>query len=258
MTVSTGGTGEDSSELAWAEPAYVDGDAEPPLLEATSIGVDASWGRIYGPTDLAIRQGGLTVLVGPGGRGRVALLLTLAGRMRPTTGFLKAFGRINDARDLFAKSALADVDEVDGIAQAIRVRDIITEQVRWEAPWYRWVRQSRQEDLERICRPVFGDLTLPPLEAYVEELPELTAALLRIAVANTHRPPLLVVGGVDKLSSVRATYKLLDRLIALGDEQTVVTADINGGYGDQRLHDVVEVPNLIDDDFTDLELEALS
>ncbi len=258
MTVSTGGTEWDSSEMTWGGPAYADGDAEPPLLEATSIGVAASWGRIYGPTDLAIRQGGLTVLVGPGGRGRVALLLTLAGRMKPTTGFLKAFGRINDARDLFARSALADVDEVDGIAQAIRVRDIITEQIRWEAPWYRWVRQSRQEDLERICRPVFGDLTLPPHEGYLEEHPALTAALLRIAVANTHRPPLLVVGGVDKLSSVRATYKLLDRLIALGNEQTVVTADINGGYGDQRLHDVIEVPNLIDDDFTDLELEALS
>lgn len=255
MTVSTGGTEWGPSELTWGEAGAV--EPEPPLIEATSIGVDASWGPIYGPTDLVVRTGGLTVLVGPGGRGRVALLLTLAGRMRPTTGFLKAFGRINDARDLFSRAALADVDEVDGVAQAIRVHDIITEQVRWEAPWYRWVKQSREDDLERICRPVFGELSLPPLDAFVEELPELTAALLRIAVANTHKPPLLVVGGVDKLSSVRATYKLLDRLIALGTEQTVITADINGGYGDRRLHDVVEVPNLIDDEFAELEREAL-
>ncbi|MFD1827070.1 hypothetical protein [Mumia zhuanghuii] len=256
MTVSTGGPESGSSELAWGSPE-VD-DPQPLLLEATSIGVDASWGQIYGPIDLSIRTGGLTVLAGPGGRGRVALLLTLAGRMKPTTGFLKAFGRINDAHDLFSKAVVADIDEIDGVAQAIRVHDLITEQVRWEAPWYRWVRQSRQEDLERICRPVFGDLTLPAMDAYVEELPELTAALLRIAVANTHKPPLLVVGGVDALSSVRATYKLLDRLIVLGTEQTVITADINAGYGDRRLHDVIDVPNLIDNEFVELEREALS
>lgn len=59
------------------------------LLRAEAIGVRASWGPIYGPTDVTIREGGLTVLVGSGGRGRTALLLTLGGRMRPSSELVK-------------------------------------------------------------------------------------------------------------------------------------------------------------------------
>ncbi|MDY6807975.1 MAG: hypothetical protein SW127_03055 [Actinomycetota bacterium] len=198
------------------------------LLVAEDVEVRASWGHIFGPTSLRVAEGGVTVLVGSGGRGRTALLLTLAGRMKPSSGELWAFGRRNDAHHLFNQAAIADIDEVDGIEQAIRVHDVITEQIRWHAPWYKWVRQSTQDDLERICRPVFGDLALPSMDAFVEELPELTASLFRIAVANVRRPPLLVVGGVDRLSRIDSSRLLTERLVALGHHQTVITADVNG------------------------------
>ncbi len=42
----------------------------------------ATWGTVYGPTDVKIREGGVTVIDGVGGRGRASLMLTLAGRMR--------------------------------------------------------------------------------------------------------------------------------------------------------------------------------
>ena len=227
------------------------------LLEAKGISVDASWGHIYGPVDVTVRRGGVTLLVGQGGRGRTALLLTLAGRMKPTDGSLFAFGQRRGAQHLFANAAIAFVSEVDGIEQTIRVSDIVTEQVRWAAPWYKWVPPATQDDLERICRPTFGDFTLPHMDAMVEELPELTAALFRIAVANIRKPPLLVVGGVDNLTSTRASRHLLDRLIALGADQTVVTADVNG-VAPEGIRDVIEVPNLTDREFAVLEREAMS
>ena len=227
------------------------------LIRASGIGVDASWGHIYGPVDLTVRSGGVTVLKGAGGRGRTALLLTLAGRMKPTTGRLEAFGRPDAPHHLFDRAAIAHIDEVDGIGQTIRVHDIVTEQVRWASKWYRWVPQSTEADLERICRPVFGDYSLPPMEAMVEELPELTGALFRIAVANIRKPPLIVIGGVDKLASVAGAGRLLDRLIALGDEQTVITADVNGVPLGEGITDVIEVSNLTDDAFTVLEREAM-
>lgn len=224
-------------------------------VDAAGIGVTASGAHIYGPANIRVYEGGVTVLAGPGGRGRTALLLTLAGRMRPTTGHITAFGSTDTPQRLFANAAVAYIDEVDGIEQTIRVRDVVTEQLRWSARWYRWVRQSGPADLERICRYVFGELPTPPMNAYVEELPELTAALFRIAVANIHRPPLLVVGGVDRLTRTTNTHVLMDRLVTLGTAQTIITADVNAAAPQNGVRSVIAVDNLTDDEFTRLEEE---
>lgn len=245
------------------DPGYAAGETHPivpvhaddVLVQADGIGVNASWGRIYGPVDLRIRRGGVSVLVGAGGRGRTALLLTLAGRMKPSIGTLSAFDRSNKAQKLFNNAALGLVEEVDGIGQTIRVRDVLTEQLRWLAPWYKFVGVGDEDDLERLCRPVFGPLKMPSLDAYVEELPELASALFRIAMANMRRPPLLVVGGVDNLAQVASSTGLLDRLIDLGREQTVITADVNGVVPRPGITDVIRVGNLTDHEFVGLERE---
>lgn len=200
------------------------------------------WGPVYGPIDLDIEAGGVTVLVCPAGTARTALLLTLAGRMRPVAGELTVFGATK-AADIFAVSALAGIDEVDTVAESVTVRNLLTEQMRWDAPWYRLVRRADADDLHRICDPVFGDLPLPPLDEYVEEVSELDGLLLRIALANTGRPPLLVVGDLDQVSSDRSRDLLLQRLLALGLEQTVLTATVNGtATGEVRAQ--IEVRNM--------------
>jgi energy-coupling factor transporter ATP-binding protein EcfA2 len=186
------------------------------------------WGPVYGPIDLDIEAGGgVTVLVCPAGTGRTALLMTLAGRMRPVGGELTVFGRTK-ATDIFELSALAGIDELDTVAESVTVRDLITEQLRWDAAWYRLVRRATASDLARICGPVFGDLPLPPLTEYVEELGELDGLLLRISLANTGRPPLLVIGDLDQVTSDRNRDLLVGRLVELGREQTVITATVNG------------------------------
>lgn len=191
------------------------------------------WGPVYGPIDLDIEAGGVTVLVCPAGSGRTALLMTLAGRMAPDSGDLTVFDR-RRAKDIFDVAALAGIDELDTVAESVTVRDLITEKLRWDAPWYRLVRRADARDLHAVCAPVFGDLPLPPLTEYVEELTELDRLLLRIALANTARPPLLVVGNLDYVTSDRNRDSLIERLIALGSRQTVITATVNGVTG----HDV--------------------
>jgi ABC-type cobalamin/Fe3+-siderophores transport system ATPase subunit len=185
---------------------------------------------VYGPVDLEIDTGGVTVLVCPAGSGRTALLLTLAGRMRPVEGELSVFG-LRRTSEIFGVAALAGFGDLDPVSESVTVRDLITEQMRWDAPWYRLVRRADAGDLERVCAPVFGDLPLPPLTEYVEELTELDRLLLRIALANTSRPPLLVVGSLDSVTSDRNRDQLIERLIDLGDTQTVVTATVNGVSG---------------------------
>jgi ABC-type glutathione transport system ATPase component len=195
------------------------------------------WGPVYGPIDLDIDAGGVTALVCPAGSGRTALLMTLAGRMRPVAGELVVFG-LRRTNDIFAASALAGIDELDTVSESVTVRDLITEQLRWDAAWYRLIRRADESALAAVCGHVFGDLPLPPLTEYFEELSELDRLLLRIALANTSRPPLLVVGQLDFVTSDRNRDVLIGRLVDLGRRQTVVTATVNEISG----HDVRQLP----------------
>jgi hypothetical protein len=216
-------------------------ERNPPAVIARGITMRGPWGPVYGPIDLAIDTGGVTVLLCPAGSGRTALLMTLAGRMSPVRGELSVFG-LRRAREIFGAAALAGFDELDPVSESVTVRDLITEELRWDAPWYRLVRRADPGDLERVCAPVFGDLPLPPLSEYVEELTELDRLLLRIALANISRPPLLVVGSLDYVTSDHNRDLLIERLIDLGRTQTVVTATVNGVTG-HEVHAQLPVAN---------------
>lgn len=217
-------------------------ERNPPAVIAGGITMHGPWGPVYGPIDLAVDTGGVTVLVCPAGSGRTALLMTLAGRMSPVRGELSVFG-LRRAREIFGVAALAGFDELDPVSESVTVRDLITEELRWGAPWYRLVRRADRGDLERVCAPVFGDLPLPPLSEYVEELTELDRLLLRVALANISRPPLLVVGSLDYVTSDHNRDLLIERLIDLGRTQTVVTATVNGVTG-HEVHAQLPVANI--------------
>lgn len=201
----------------------------PPMaVQARGITRTGPWGRVYGPLDLDIPEGGLTILRCPAGPGRTALQMTLAGRMKIASGTLTVAGRTG-AKKIFAASALAAIESLDSVYASVRVVDLLTEQLRWDAPWYSFVRKADQAAYERVCRPVFGDVPLPPLGAYVESLTELDGLLLRVALANTHRPPILVVGNIDQVASESNQRTLVRRLAALGSDntQTVITCTVN-------------------------------
>lgn len=197
-----------------------------PAVTARGIRMRGPWGPVYGPIDLDVDAGGVTALIYPAGTGRTALQLTLAGRMRPVAGRVTVFGR-SDARQIFEVAALANIDQLDKIAESVTVRDLITEQLRWDAPWYRFIGKAAESDLAAICAPVFGDMALPDLNAYFDEVGELQQVLLRIALANTGTPPLLVVGDLDRITDDGNRAVVLERLNALGEQQTVITASAN-------------------------------
>jgi ABC-type multidrug transport system ATPase subunit len=203
-----------------------DEPAAPPAITARGIRVSGPWGPVYGPVDLDVPDGGLTVLICPPGTGRTALLMTLAGRMSPNDGTLTVLGATR-AREVFKLAALAGVDEIDTVPESVTVRDLLTEQLRWNAAWYRLIRRADDEDLRRVCAPVFGDLPLPHLDQFVEQLGELDAILLRIALADTTTPRLLVVGSLDSVANDQERALLLDRLVDLGARQTIVISSSN-------------------------------
>jgi energy-coupling factor transporter ATP-binding protein EcfA2 len=203
-----------------------DVEVQPPAVTAKGITMRGPWGPVYGPLDLQIPRGGVTVIVGAPGSGRTALLMSLAGRMKPMGGTLEVLGRTRTSA-IFGHAALAGVEDIDGVSESVTVRDLLTEQMRWDASWYRVVRRADAADLARVCGPVFGPLPVPELTAYVDELTELDAVLLRIALANTANPPLLVVGTLDQVDEDDSRAELVRRLVELGERQTVVTASAN-------------------------------
>jgi hypothetical protein len=85
---------------------------------------------------------------------------------------------------------------------------------------------------------------MPPLDAYVDGLPELDQLLLRIALANTKRPPLLVVANLDRVTDDRHRELLVARLVELGRAQTVITASANGVSPESGVRAQIRVENV--------------
>lgn len=221
-------------------------DAAPDAFAVVARGISQKgpWGQVYGPLDLDIPAGGLTILRAEAGAGRTALQMTLAGRMKCDAGTLDVFGRTR-AKDIFAVSTLAGISALDDVYASVRVVDLLTEKIRWDARWYRLIGKATAADLERICRPVFGDLPLPALGDYVEELSELDGLLLRVALANSTPRPLLMVGNVDQVTSDENHRILLSRLVALGRNQTVLTTTVNPVDPALGYRAMIDVPSLL-------------
>ncbi|MGF7120253.1 ABC-type cobalamin/Fe3+-siderophores transport system ATPase subunit [Rhodococcus sp. BE178] len=200
--------------------------APPPAVLAEGLTRHGALGPVFGPVDLRIPFGGLAVIQGFAGSGRTSLLLTLGGRMKPSAGRLTVLGRTRPAA-IRAVSAIAGFAGIDTISESVTVRDLITEQIRWDATWYRLIRRASRRELEQVCAPVFGDRPLPRLTDYVSDLDELDAMLLRIAVADTQVPPVLLIDDLEQVRDETERAVLVDRLAVLGARQTVIASAVN-------------------------------
>lgn len=219
--------------------------SEGSLVSARGIELHGPWGHVFGPLDLDIDEGGVTVLAAQAGAARTALLMALCARMRLTRGSLTVLGHKDKPAKVFAESAIACMNELDEVRPSVTVQDLVTEQLRWDSPWYKIVPRVTQRGVDDMCADVFGDVELPPLHAFVDDLPELQQLLLRIAVANTRRPRLLVVGRIDKIADDEERFALLERLVALGEHQSIITADVNPLPANTGVRAVVDMHGLL-------------
>ncbi len=213
----------------------------PPAVVARGLTRSGPLGPVFGPVNLRIPFGGLAVIQGFAGSGRTSLLLTLGGRMRPSSGQLSVLGRTDPAA-IRAVSAIAGFAGIDNISESVTVRDLVTEQIRWDATWYRLIRRAGQRELEQVCAPVFGDRPLPKLGEYVSELGELDNLLLRIAVADTQVPPLLLVDDLEQVREEHHRAQLVEHLAALGARQTVIASAVNPLPPNSPAHEFHSLP----------------
>ncbi|MET0789736.1 MAG: ATP-binding cassette domain-containing protein [Cellulomonas sp.] len=198
-----------------------------PAVVARGLQLHADRGAVYGPVDLDLAAGALTLVQGPQGAGRSSLLLTLAGRMVPdASSDLVVLGhrlprQRGQVQREVAVAGFAGIDELD---DSVTVGDHVRERLAWLSPWYRRSRRAGQTAVDAVLRPVFGDRPVPDAQTVVWHLDEVDALLLRIALAVAQRPGLLVVDDVDQVHDRARRRIVWDRLEALAATGVTVVA----------------------------------
>jgi ABC-2 type transport system ATP-binding protein len=160
----------------------------PPLVRAAGLGLRTRRGWVYRDVDLALPAGSVTALSGPAGSGRSMLLLTLAGRARPTDGTLTVAG---DGRRAHLRRSVA-VARITGAVELepeLRLTDHVREAGLLAGGGfdYPWARELT--GLTADSSTLVGDLAADD------------AVLFAVALALAGKPRLVVVDDVDVRAS---------------------------------------------------------
>lgn len=170
------------------------------------------------------------------GPGQTTLLLTLAGRFRPSHGTLTVLGETTP-RAIRRQCSIAAFEGIDELEDSVTVETVLAEQRRWLAPWYSSVPlQSGPAELAEV----FGEMALPSGDTYIVELSDLELFLLRITLALLSNRPILVVGDLEQVRDNSRRTIAADRLGVIAEQRTVVvgvTNPLGTEAPDHELHD---------------------
>ncbi|MHC9291694.1 hypothetical protein ACRCUN_04460 [Mycobacterium sp. LTG2003] len=210
-------------------------DVIPALISASGLGVDGEHGPLFSDVDLELTPGFHAIQM-PGGWGQTALLLTLAGRLKPTYGTVTVAGDTHP-KGIRRHCSIAAFPDIDDLEESVTVRTVLAEQRRWLAPWYARV---PAESGEAALAEVFGDVPAPSAKTYISELSDLELFLLRVTLARFSDRPILVVGDLEQVRDNTRRAIAIERLGAIAEQRTVVvgvTNPLGSDAPDHGLHD---------------------
>lgn len=201
------------------------------LLTATNLGVDGEHGPLFQGIDLEIDRG-LHAVQMPAGPDQNALLLTLAGRLKPSHGTVDAMGATTPSA-IRRKCAIAAFEDIDDLDDSVTVETVLAEQRRWLAPWYSMVPLSAgRVEMDQV----FGGLDRPQPKTRIVELSDLQLFLLRITLALLGDRPILVVGDLEQVRDNPGRADAVQRLGAIAERFTVIVGVTNPLGGAAPLH----------------------
>ncbi|GAA2269257.1 ATP-binding cassette domain-containing protein [Nonomuraea roseoviolacea subsp. roseoviolacea] len=134
---------------------------------------------VYAGVSFEAGAGTLTAVAGPAGSGRTSLLLTLAGRMKPTAGTLAVAGHVKP-RAIRKVAALALLDGVTDLDRSLTVGEHLRE--RGRGPYPKLLKQAGLDAGERTL---------------VRELDREGQVRLGVALALIDDPKVIVADNVD-------------------------------------------------------------
>lgn len=190
-------------------------------VRAHALGLKSRNGWVYRDIDLDIPAGSLALITGPSGSGKTALLLSMAGRMRPTTGEMTVAGcdAHRQTRLVRRSVGLGEFAGVNEFTDALSVAD----QVRSDLALY-----GRSSD-RRAVAAVLGicDLAVDP-GTPVGDITPTDRFLLGAALGLLTKPPVLVLDRLDADTTSEEQRELLARLRALsGGDLTVIASALD-------------------------------
>jgi ABC-type multidrug transport system ATPase subunit len=198
--------------------------------EALSLRGPRGW--VYRGVDLAADPGTLVAVEGPAGSGRTSLLLTLAGRMRPTAGTAAVDGLRLPRQSAKVRriAALGPVPGVNQLDPALTVAEHIRERQLLHAPLLSLLGRRRDQRVtEALALAGFTADGLPRgLRTPVRELDSLRLLRLATGLALTGRPRLLCVDDVDDrlhTADREAAWRMLHAVAAAGVTVLAATTD---------------------------------
>lgn len=216
-----------------------DGDA---IIVARGLTFDGEHGPLFSDVDLDLDRG-LHAVHMPGGHSQKALLLTLAGRLKPSAGSVAVFGE-TAPRAIRRHCAIAAFGDIDDLDDAVTVGTVVTEQRRWLAPLFR---RSHDDSSRDVLAEVFGDIDRPAPTDYIGDLGDLEMFLLQIALALYSDRPVLVVGDLEQVRDNARRAQAVQRLGALAADRLVVVG-VSNSLGDQAPEHEVHIPNSTEKD----------
>ncbi|MEU5880413.1 ATP-binding cassette domain-containing protein [Spirillospora sp. NPDC047279] len=192
-------------------------EAAEAVVAARDLGVRTRRGWIYSGVTLSAGRGAVVAVAGPGGSGRTSLLLTVAGRMKPSTGSLTVCGMAlpGAAAKVRAKAAVARATGAAELEPELRVRDHVRERrlILGRTP---------RDAFGRACEAIGAEL---PAKALVGDLRPSDATRLALALALMEEPDVLVLDDLDDGADGAEQHDLWDAVRrAAGTGVTVLAA----------------------------------
>ncbi|GAY15541.1 hypothetical protein [Mycobacterium sp. shizuoka-1] len=219
-----------------APPAHPGTDRDA-IIVARGLTFNGEHGPLFSDVDLTLDHG-LNAVHMPGGHSQKALLLTLAGRLKPSAGTVTVFGE-TAPRAIRRHCAIAAFGDIDDLDEAVTVETVVTEQRRWLAPLFR-----RSHDSDRdVLAEVFGEIDRPAPSDYIGDLGDLETFLLQIALALCSDRPVLVVGDLEQVRDNARRAQAAQRLGVIAADRLVVVG-VTNSLGDEAPEHDVHIPNI--------------
>lgn len=187
-------------------------------VEAAGLSLKGPQGWVYRGVSFAAEQGSLVAVAGASGSGRTSLLLTLAGRMKPSQGTVTVAGQVK-LRRIHKVAALAVLPGVNDLEASLTVGEHVKERLTgqgWMFP--KTARRRMAEALKAV------GLDLDP-KMTADELDPVQIIHFGVALALLERPEVVLVDDVGRgVTADRhaAVWEPLTRLT-----QTVIAACVD-------------------------------